>query len=358
MTSLKKTAGRQAFASLLVAISENKVLSVGPHGEAATAPMEFGLTREEFQSVRQLGATAAIVMHYGGNDWSRAQIAGLRAQFTEMGVDVVAVTDAGFDPEKQVADLEGVLALHPDVIVSIPTDPNFTAEAYRAAASSGVKLVFMDNVPKGAKAGVDYVSVVSTDNVGNGVVCADLMAEALGGRGTVGMIVHDADFFVTRQRREGFESTIRQDYPRITIVDEIGVAGPDFAAKAQEAASTMLARNPDLKGIWAVWDVLALGVLAAVRMAGRNDLVVTTVDLGLSAALELARGGMVLGIGAQRPFDQGVAEAELAAYGLLGKDAPPYVVLPALPVSRTSVLEAWESVYHRLPPPELVEAAM
>ena len=44
--------------------------------------MEYGLTREEFQSVRLLGATAAIVMHYGGNDWSRAQIAGRRAEFT------------------------------------------------------------------------------------------------------------------------------------------------------------------------------------------------------------------------------------------------------------------------------------
>lgn len=356
--SLNKSNGRQAFASLLVAISENKVLSVGPNGESATAVMEYGLTREEFQSVRQLGATAAIVMHYGGNDWSRAQIAGLRAEFTEMGVDVVAVTDAGFDPVKQVADIEDVLALHPDVIVSIPTDPIVTADAYRAASAAGVKLVFMDNVPKGAKAGVDYVSVVSTDNFGNGVVCADLMAEALGGQGTVGMVVHDADFFVTRQRREAFEATIRQNYPRIKIVDEIGVAGPDFAAMAQFEASAMLERHPDLNGIWAVWDVLAQGVLAASRIAGRNDLVVTTVDLGLNAALELARGGVVSGIGAQRPFDQGVAEAELAAYGLLGKEAPPYVVLPALPVSRTGVLEAWESVYHRLPPSELVEAAM
>ena len=172
------------------------------------------------------------------------------------------------------------------------------------------------------------------------------------------MIVHDADFFVTRQRREAFGATIRQNYPHITIVEEVGVAGPNFAAMAQLEASAMLERHPDLNGIWAVWDVLAEGVLAASRIAGRNDLVVTTVDLGLNAALELARGGVVSGIGAQRPFDQGVAEAELAAYGLLGKDAPPYVVLPALPVSRTSVLEAWESVYHRLPPSELVEAAM
>jgi len=52
-----------------------------------------------------------------------------------------------------------------------------------------------------------------------------------------------------------------------------------------------------------------------------------------------------------------VYEAELAAYGLLGKHAPPYVALPALPVSRVSVLEAWESVYHKPPPAALIEVA-
>jgi ribose transport system substrate-binding protein len=52
-----------------------------------------------------------------------------------------------------------------------------------------------------------------------------------------------------------------------------------------------------------------------------------------------------------------VHEAELAAYGLLEKEAPAYVALPALPVTRLSVLDAWESVYHHPPPPQLVEAA-
>jgi ribose transport system substrate-binding protein len=33
------------------------------------------------------------VFHYGGNDWSNAQLAALKAQFATEGVDVVAVTD-------------------------------------------------------------------------------------------------------------------------------------------------------------------------------------------------------------------------------------------------------------------------
>jgi ribose transport system substrate-binding protein len=60
----------------------------------------------------------------------------------------------------------------------------------------------------------------------------------------------------------------------------------------------------------------------------------------------MAGDGFVKGLGAQRPFDQGVTEAMLAGYGLLGKEAPAFVALPALPVTRDNLLEAWQTVYH------------
>jgi ribose transport system substrate-binding protein len=342
---------------LLRTLSENTVFGTGPNGERPTPPIGFGLSHAELCDVRAMRATAAIVMHYSGNDWSQAQVAGLQAQFSEMGIAVIAVTDAAFDPQKQVADIEAVLQLEPDVIVSIPTDPLATTAAYRKAAEAGVKLVFMDNVPADMQPGRDYVSLASADNFGNGVASAHLMAEGLEGRGKVGVVFHDADFFVTRQRREAFEQTLKDHYPAIEVVEAAGIRGPDFAADGQRVAAAMLARHRDLRGIWAVWDVPAEGVIAAAKAAGSTDLVITTVDLGFNVALELARGGLVFGVAAQRPFDLGVHEAELAAYGLLGKPAPAYVALPVLPVSKLSVLDAWESVYHHPPPPQLVEAA-
>jgi ribose transport system substrate-binding protein len=58
----------------------------------------------------------------------------------------------------------------------------------------------MDNPPKDMEPGRDYISVVSADNYGNGIEAAHIMAEKLGGKGKVGVIYHDADFFVTNQR--------------------------------------------------------------------------------------------------------------------------------------------------------------
>jgi ribose transport system substrate-binding protein len=336
---------------------QKTALSKGPNGETPSPASAVTLTPEETAKIKAQKPKAAIVMHYSGNDWSQAQVAGLKEQFGKMGIEIIAVTDAGFKPEKQVADIETVLAQKPNIIVSIPTDPVSTADAYRKAAEQGVKLVFMDNVPKGLTAGKEYVSVVSADNYGNGVAAAHLMAKALKGKGKIGLVFHAADFFVTRQRLDGFKNTIQENYPDIKIVGEQGIGGPDFTGDADKAASALLTSNRDLNGIWAVWDVPAEGVISAARAAGKDNLVITTCDLGLNVAIDMAQDGFIKGLGAQRPFDQGTAEALLAGYGLLGKEAPAYVALPALPVTRENLLEAWKEVYHQ-EAPDTIKSSM
>ncbi|MED0714935.1 substrate-binding domain-containing protein [Aeribacillus composti] len=330
------------------------ILSKGPHGETAVSAKTLELTEEEIAKIKQGNYKAAIVMHYAGNDWSTAQIDGLKATFERMGIEVVAVTDADFKSEKQVSDIETVLAKNPDIIVSIPVDPVSTAEAYKKAAESGVKLVFMDNAPQGLEHGKDYVSVVSADNYGNGVAAAEIMAEKLGGKGKIGVIFHDADFFVTKQRTEAFEKTIQEKYPDIEIVARGGITDPNDGEKV---ASGILTKNPDLDGLFVVWDVPAEGALAAARTAGRDDLVITTIDLGTNVALEIASDGIVKGLGAQLPYDQGIAEAILAGYALLGKETPPYVAVPAYKVTKENVLEAWKLVYHKEAPDSIQSAA-
>jgi len=335
---------------------ENKVLSKGPNGETPSPAAAADLTPEQVDKIKGMKAKAAIVMHYAGNDWATAQIAGLKSEFGNLGIEVVAVTDANFKPDKQVSDLETVMSKKPNIIVSIPTDPVATATAYKAAAQGGAKLVFMDNVPKGFKAGTDYVSCVSADNYGNGVVSAHLMAKALGAKGKIGLIFHEADFFVTKQRYDGFKKTIQTDYPDMQIVEEQGIAGPDFAGDAQGVANAMLSKHPDLAGIWAVWDVPAEGVMAAARASGRGDMRIATEDLGKNVAIAMAKGELVVGLGAQRPFDQGITEARLGALAVLGAKTAPYVALSALPVQHDNVLEAWKQVYHEDPPKDLASS--
>lgn len=333
--------------------SPSEVMSKGPHGETAYAATELSLSDAELAQIKEGGYKVAISFHYAGNDWSTAQQAGLRDQFEKMGIEVMSVTDANFKPEQQISDIENALSLQPDAIVSIPVDVVSSASAFKKAADAGVKLVFMDNCPDGFEAGKDYTSVVSADNYGNGVKAAEIMGEALGGKGKIAMVYYDANFFVTNQRDEAFEKTIKEKFPDIEIVER---AGFDDENKGAEVGDALLTKYPDLNGVYASWDIPAEGVVSAAKAAGRSDLVVTTIDLGNNVAKLIAGGDIIAGLGAQLPYDQGVAEAILVGYALLGKDAPPYVAVPALKVTKDNILDAYKTVYHTDAPQEIQEA--
>jgi ribose transport system substrate-binding protein len=70
----------------------------------------------------------------------------------------------------------------------------------------------------------------------------------------------------------------------------------------------------------------------------------------------MAQQAFVTGIAAAQPYQQGIVEARLAAYGLLGKPAPPFVALPSLPVDRANLVDSWKRVYETDAPPELTKA--
>lgn len=323
-------------------IPDTEVMDIGPNGEKAVSAKDLILTEEEIAKIKEGKYTAAIVMHYSGTDYMNAAVQAMQETFEQMGIKVVAVTDAQFKAEKQVNDIETVLAKKPDIMVSVPVDSVSTAPAYKKAVAQGVKLVFMDGGADGLVAGKDYISIVSGDNYGNGAVAADIMAEKLGGKGKVGLVFHDVNFFVTTNRSDAFKARIKEKYPEIEIVTQGGITD---ANKGEEVAAAMLTRHPDLDGIFAPWDVPAEGVMSAARVAGRNDLIVTTVDLGTNVAISIASDGIVQGVGAQLPYDQGVAQSILAGYAILGKEAPAYVASPAVKVTKENVLDAWKLIY-------------
>ena len=91
------------------------------------------------------------------------------------------------------------------------------------------------------------------------------------------------------------------------------------------------------------------------KYAKEGQIVLATNDLGNNIAKEIA-AGVVAGVGAQLPYDQGVAEAKLAALALLGEACPAYVAVPAQPVSHDNVMDGYFAVYHVEAPDWLKEA--
>ncbi len=327
--------------------------TVGPNGEEPTPAASLTLTDQEIEAVKEGGYTAALVWHelY---DWSNAVAQGAKDEFARLGIEVIAETDAGFDTARQKADVETVMAREPSIIVSLPIDPPTAQSVYGVARDAGVELVFIDNAVNGFTHGEDYTAVVSADLFQIGNKAAIALADAIGGAGKVGYMFHDADFPVTNQRDGAFKWTIENEYPEIEIVIESGMTDP---ANAEDIASAMLARNPDLDGIYTPWAEPALGVLSVLRQQGNADTKVVTIDLNEPAALDMLNGGNIATIIADEAYNIGVTAARAAAAGLLDKPVDPFLVVDALAIGSGNVTDGWMQSMNRQPPDSVKAAA-
>jgi len=326
--------------------------TVGPGGEVATPSADIALSDADIAELAGKGYKAALLWHTS-SDFVNAVSAGAADEFARAGVEVVATTDAGFDAAKQRSDIETALVAQPNVILSLPVDPVTSAEAFRTAVADGVELVFLSNLPAGYVHGTDYAAIVTDDLFQMGKQAADTLAAAIGGEGKVGWIFHDADYYVTNQRDNAFKSVIESDYPNIEIVAEQGITDP---ARAEELASAMLLQNPDLDGIYVTWAEPADGVLAALRAAGNTDTKIVTLDLSEPVALDMVRGGNVVGLVADEAYELGRAMAAAGLKGLLGQDVPAFIVAPALTVTADTVAEGWQQSLHRDAPASVLSA--
>jgi ribose transport system substrate-binding protein len=161
---------------------------------------------------------------------------------------------------------------------------------------------------------------------------------------------------VTNERDRGFRETIKKYYPKMKIVDEVGFADPN---KVGTVADSIFANYPKIKGIYASWDQPADDVIVSAKSANRNDLIISTCDLGENTARMIASDGFIRGTAAARSYDQGIGEAMAACYGLLGKKLPStYLSPPALPVMKENVAEAYKIVYHLQSAPDWLTAAL
>ncbi len=324
----------------------------GPNGEDAVPASDVTLSDEEIAEI-QAGNYTAALLWAGAGEWYNGLTDGAQAVFEELGIAVVATSDAQFDPAKQATDVETALALQPDIILTLPVDPVSAAQAFQPAVDQGVALVFADNGVDGYAAGDQYIGIVTGNHYGMGRGSADLMDAALGGSGEIGFIFYDADYFVTNNRDFTFACRIAQDYPGIKIV---AVSGFTEENKTEEVASAMLVQHPEIDGIYVAWDVAAEGVIAALRSAGRTDVKVVTEDLGANNDLDMVMDGNMYGKTIDLPYDIGATMARMAAYKLLGKEAPSFVVVDLMKVTNDNVVEAWNRALNMDPPQDILDA--
>lgn len=325
------------------------VTGLGPRGEAAASPLLLRLSESDSAEAVARRFSIAVVLHTARSDWARQQLAGIASLLGQHQAAIVDVVDCGFDAMTQVKAFESLIRSHVDAVISIPVDIKEVADAHRRVHQAGKKLILLDNAPIGLLPGTDYSCVVSADNFGLGQIAAQLLSPQAADGTTVGMLTYGVDFFATHEREIAFNRWMASNRPGTNVIEAKFHKLTDVA----DVTKALIKREANLAALFVVWDepaAIAIDVLSGLG----SKVAVTTVDLGNTVAINMAQGGNIKGIAAQKPYDQGKAAAAAAMLALLNRNLPSWIALPGISVTLDNVIEAYQSVWHMPAPKELL----
>ena len=327
----------------------------GPFGEKAASSSDLVLTDREMEQIRRMHLTAAISFHYAGKAWMKLHEKGIKDIFENLGISLIATTDAHFDPALQCKQLESLRILEPDIIIAIPTDNHKTSSAFKKiVADKKSRLILITNVPDGLSS-KDYITCVSVNershgrNMGRGLgeymTCHNLKY--------AGLVTHDADFYATTQRDNAAIQTLAEEYGNIHVCGSISFRQEK---DVYQETSSFMNRYPETQAFYVSWDGPALEVMSALSDINRTDIAIVTGDLDYADAMNMAKGGMIKMISAQCPFEQGQSIALAAASSMLKKWVPSFIGIEPISVTPDNLLKSWKKIFKEDPSFELREA--
>ncbi|QYN35723.1 ABC transporter substrate-binding protein [Pseudonocardia sp. DSM 110487] len=220
--------------------------------------------------------------------------------------------------EAQVTMVQNALGRQPNALGIAALDSRAVAPMLQQARTSDIPVIAFDS-------GVDSpipLTTASTDNKAAAGEVAKHMAEAVGGTGKVGLIVHDQTSITGQDRRDGFLEWMKANAPGIQVLDPQYGAGDQ--AKSADITKAIIAANPDLKGIYAANEGTAIGVLRGVAESGKTGLAIIGFDSG-TAQIEAIRNGTMLGAVTQNPIGIGEEVVKAAAKAIKGEQLQPVI---------------------------------
>ncbi len=223
---------------------------------------------------------------------------GAKAKAQELNVDLTVV-DAGDDAAKQVNDIDDLISKNISVLIVNPVDSDAVAPAVKAAKDAGIKVVAVDRAVNGET--VDCQ--IASDNVAGAKMATQYLEELVGKGAKVAELQGVPGASATVDRGKGFHEVADAD------LDVVASQTANFnRAEGLTVMENILQANPDIKGVFAHNDEMALGALEAI---GDKGIVVVGFDATDDAKAAVEAGTLAATI-AQQPDLMGATAIEVA----------------------------------------------
>lgn len=246
----------------------------------------------------------------------------------ELGIDL-QVSDAQNDSATQQNQAQNAQSQGVKAVIINPVDSDAATAAVTPLLDSHMTVISVDRSVTDAS----VTSHIASDNVAGGAQAAQELAKAINEQGKIIILEGTPGAATTRDRGQGFKDEIAK-YPNIEIVAE-QTANFD-RAEALDVTTNLIQSNPDIVGIYAENDEMALGAIQALGDKAGKDIKIVGFD-GTDDGLSAIKAGTLAATIAQQPKELGRMAVEAAANALNQKTLPPSEAIEVKTITKENV---------------------
>ena len=245
------------------------------------------------------------------------------------GVELV-VADAQNDAATQQDDVQNFVTQQMDAILVNPVDSASIVPAVQAANQANIPVIALD---RGASGG-EIATLIASDNVEGGRMAGEELIRLVGS-GLVAQLEGIPGASPTRDRGQGFEEAINAQEAVELVVSQ--TANFD-RAEGLNVTENVLQSNPEIKGIFAQNDEMALGAVRALGDQAGTDVKIVGFD-AIEDALKAIQSGKMNATVAQQPDKIGSLGVENAMKVIDGESVPKNIPVEVKLVTQENVSE-------------------
>ncbi|MFE7533023.1 substrate-binding domain-containing protein [Streptomyces rhizosphaericola] len=255
---------------------------------------------------------------------------GAQAEAEKAGIDLT-VTDAQNDASQQANQLQNFTSSGVSSIIVNPVDSDAVGPGVRSANQADIPVIAADRGVNKA----DTATLVASDNVAGGKLAADALADRLGGKGSIVILQGTAGTSASRERGAGFAEGLKA-HPGIKVVAK---QPADFdRTKGLDVMTNLIQSHPDITGVFAENDEMALGAVKALGGKAGKSVSVVGFD-GTPDGLKAVGAGTLYASVAQQPSELGRIAVRNAVKAAKGDTVEKTVKVPVKVVTRENVAD-------------------
>lgn len=261
-------------------------------------------------------------------------------QAKEQGIEL-QFEDARNDVVKQLNQVQSFISQKVDAVIVNPVDTAATRALTESAVKAGIPLIYLNRKPDDPKR-PEGVATVTSDDHEAGKLQARYLAEKLGGKGRVAILLGDLANNSTHSRTAGFKQVL-DTYPDIHVVEE--QTGAWLREKGMDITSNWLVAGKELDAILSNNDEMAIGAAMALRQAGDENVLVGGVDGTPDGLAAIKRGLLAITVFQDA---QGQAKGALETAMKLADKKPVVtdLLIPYRPITAANVAEFQQLTNH------------